>query len=123
MSKSKGNVIAPDKVIKQYGSEILRLWVALSDYQHDLKISDGILQQTAEQYRKLRNTFRFLMANVDGLERIVEPSEYGELDRWILAKAKDVFDNFNSEMANYEFARAFINSISLSLANISSPSW
>ncbi len=51
MSKSKGNVVAPDKVIKQYGSEILRLWVALSDYQNDLKISNSILKQTAEHYR------------------------------------------------------------------------
>ncbi len=107
MSKSKGNVIAPDKVIKKYGSEILRLWVALSDYQHDLKISDGILQQTAEQYRKLRNTFRFLMANVDGLERIIEPHEYGELDRWILAKAKVVFDSVNASFAEYDFLRGF----------------
>jgi len=64
MSKSKGNVVAPDKVIKQYGSEILRLWVALSDYQNDLKISNNILKQTAEQYRKIRNTFRFLLANM-----------------------------------------------------------
>ena len=107
MSKSKGNVIAPDKVIKQYGSEILRLWVALSDYQHDLKISDGILQQIAEQYRKLRNTFRFLMANVDGLEKIVEPSEYGELDRWILTRAKEVFDSVNASFAEYDFLRGF----------------
>jgi isoleucyl-tRNA synthetase len=107
MSKSKGNVIAPDKVIKKYGSEILRLWVALSDYQSDLKISDGILQQTAEQYRKLRNTFRFLMANVDGLEKIVEPSEYGELDRWILSRAKEVFASVNSSFQEYDFLRGF----------------
>ena len=107
MSKSKGNVIAPDKVIRQYGSEILRLWVALSDYQHDLKISDGILQQIAEQYRKLRNTFRFLMANVDGLEKIVEPSEYGELDRWILTRAKEVFDSVNASFTEYDFLRGF----------------
>ncbi len=107
MSKSKGNVIAPDKVIKQYGSEILRLWVALSDYQHDLKISDAILKQTAEQYRKLRNTFRFLMANVDGLERVVEPNEYNEIDRWILAKAKEIFDDVNHSFGEYDFLRGF----------------
>jgi isoleucyl-tRNA synthetase len=107
MSKSKGNVIAPDKVIKQYGSEILRLWVALSDYQQDLKISNGILKQTAEQYRKLRNTFRFLLANVDGLEKIVEPSEYGELDRWILIKAREVFALVNSSFAENDFLRGF----------------
>jgi isoleucyl-tRNA synthetase len=107
MSKSKGNVVAPQEVTKQFGSEILRLWVALSDYQSDLKISKNILQQTAEQYRKIRNSFRFLLANLDGLEEILSIEEFGELDKWILAKAKEVFDNFNKEMANYEFARAF----------------
>ncbi|CAA6804877.1 MAG: Isoleucyl-tRNA synthetase (EC [uncultured Sulfurovum sp.] len=107
MSKSKGNVVAPDKVIKQYGSEILRLWVALSDYQHDLKISDGILQQTAEQYRKLRNTFRFLLANVEGLEAVVEPSEYGEIDRWVLGRAGEVFASVKNSFDEYDFLRGF----------------
>jgi len=94
MSKSKGNVVAPDKVVKEYGSEILRLWVALSDYQSDLKISDNILKQTAEQYRKIRNTFRFLLANVDDLDAYVANDAYGELDRWILTKASKVFNDF-----------------------------
>ncbi len=107
MSKSKGNVVAPDKVIKQYGSEILRLWVALSDYQTDLKISDGILKQTAEQYRKIRNTFRFLLANVNDLETYVEPNEYGELDRWILVKARDVFVSVKASFDAYDFLRGF----------------
>ncbi len=107
MSKSKGNVVAPDKVIKEYGSEILRLWVALSDYQSDLKISDGILKQTAEQYRKIRNTFRFLLANVDDLEAYVDESAYGELDRWILTKAKEVFISVKSSFDAYDFLRGF----------------
>ncbi len=107
MSKSKGNVVAPDKVIKQYGSEILRLWVALSDYTTDLKISDNILKQTAEQYRKIRNSFRFLLANLDGLDEVLSINEFGELDKWILSKANEVFSEFNKEMTNYEFARAF----------------
>jgi len=107
MSKSKGNVIAPDKVIKQYGSEILRLWVALSDYQNDLKISNDILNQTAEQYRKLRNTFRFLIANIDGLEKVVSPSEYGELERWILTRARDVFSSIQESFNEYDFLKGF----------------
>jgi isoleucyl-tRNA synthetase len=107
MSKSKGNVVAPDKVTKEYGSEILRLWVALSDYQSDLKISSGILKQTAEQYRKIRNTFRFLLANVDDLDAIVEPSAYGELDRWILIKAKAVLGEVKTSFDNYDFLRGF----------------
>ncbi|NKQ41609.1 MAG: isoleucine--tRNA ligase [Sulfurovum sp.] len=107
MSKSKGNVIAPQKVTKQYGSEILRLWVALSDYQSDLKISDGILKQTAEQYRKIRNTFRFLLANVDDLDVLVAPEVYGELDRWILRKASEVFTSVKENFDNYDFLRGF----------------
>jgi len=107
MSKSKGNVVAPQKVTQQYGSEILRLWVALSDYQGDLKISDGILKQTAEQYRKIRNTFRFLLANVDDLDALVAPEAYGELDRWILRKARFVFAEVKENFDRYDFLRGF----------------
>ncbi|GIT98309.1 isoleucine--tRNA ligase [Sulfurovum sp. TSL1] len=107
MSKSKGNVVAPDKVVKEYGSEILRLWVALSDYQSDLKISDNILKQTAEQYRKIRNTFRFLLANVDDLETYVAHDAYGELDRWILTKAAKVFASVKNSFDAYDFLRGF----------------
>jgi isoleucyl-tRNA synthetase len=107
MSKSKGNVVAPNEVTKQFGSEILRLWVALSDYQSDLKISKNILTQTAEQYRKIRNSFRFLLSNLDGLEEILDVNEFGQIDKWIINKAKRVFDDVNKELSNYEFARAF----------------
>ncbi|MGC9350412.1 MAG: isoleucine--tRNA ligase [Sulfurovum sp.] len=107
MSKSKGNVVAPDKVVNQYGSEILRLWVALSDYQSDLKISDNILKQTAEQYRKIRNTFRFLLANVDDLDAIVSVESYGELDRWILAKAGEVFASVKASFEANDFLKGF----------------
>ena len=103
MSKSKGNVVAPETVLKEYGSEILRLWVAMSDYQGDLKISANILKQTAEQYRKLRNTFRIMLANLDGLETIVPYSEMGEIDKWIVSKAKAVFDETHRLFGEYNF--------------------
>lgn len=103
MSKSKGNVVAPDKVLKQYGSEILRLWVALSDYQSDLKISDEILKQTAEQYRKLRNTFRFLLANINDLETVLPYEQMGILDQWIVSKAAHVFDEVHGQFGDYNF--------------------
>ncbi len=106
MSKSKGNVVAPDKVAKQYGTEIIRLWVALSDYQNDLKIGDDILKQIAEQYRKTRNTLRFLLANINDLEEILPVEELGELDKWILAKAKKVFDEADAHFQNYDFSKA-----------------
>jgi len=105
MSKSKGNVIAPEKVIKQYGSEILRLWVALSDYQTDLKISDDILKQTAEQYRKIRNTFRFLMANINDLESISAYEDLGIMDQWIVSKASLVFDEAQKLFGEYNYVQ------------------
>jgi len=105
MSKSKGNVVAPDKVMKQYGSEILRLWVAMSDYQSDLKISDNILKQNAELYRKIRNTARFLLANVSDLEEIVEVEKMGAIDKWVLSRAKSVFDEIQAAFDVYEFSK------------------
>ncbi len=105
MSKSKGNVIAPDKVMKQYGSEILRLWVAMSDYQSDLKISDNILKQNAELYRKIRNTARFLLANINGLESLLPIEDLGEIDKWILQRTKNVFDEIQDCFNVYEFSK------------------
>ncbi len=105
MSKSKGNVVAPQDVAKRYGVEILRLWVAMSDYQSDLKISDNILKQIAEQYRKLRNTFRFMLANINDLVALNE--DFGPIDRWILAKAKEVFSEVESNFEHYEFSKGF----------------
>ena len=106
MSKSKGNVVAPDKVLKEFGSEILRLWVASSDYQGDLKISDDILKQIAENYRKLRNTFRIMLANINDLETLVAVEEMGVLDRWILEKASKVFADVMKNFNDYNFVQA-----------------
>jgi isoleucyl-tRNA synthetase len=107
MSKSKGNVVAPNDVVKKYGSEILRLWVAMSDYQSDLKISDNILKQNAEQYRKIRNSFRFLLANINDLDQIVSFDKFSELDRWIMQKAKKVLDSVVKSFENYDFQKGF----------------
>ncbi|MDZ7642444.1 MAG: isoleucine--tRNA ligase [Desulfurivibrio sp.] len=89
MSKSVGNVIAPDKIIKQHGAEILRLWVASEDYRDDIRISENILRQLADAYRKTRNTIRFMLGNLhDFTPARHRRSEEGmaELDRWILAR-------------------------------------
>ena len=64
MSKSSGNVIAPEEILKNYGADILRGWVASSDYAEDLRIDKTILSQHAESYRKIRNTFRFMLGNL-----------------------------------------------------------
>lgn len=107
MSKSKGNVIAPSEIIKTQGSEILRLWVALSHYQSDQNISDEILKQVSEQYRKIRNTIRFLLANAPkSPSDMVSRDELGEIDRWILSQCDKVFDEAYSYFSEYEFAKA-----------------
>ncbi|ADN08846.1 isoleucine--tRNA ligase [Sulfurimonas autotrophica] len=103
MSKSKGNVIAPEKVLKEYGSEILRLWVASSDYQGDLKISQGILKQTSENYRKLRNTFRIMLANINDLESLTPYEDMGDLDKWILNVAQSTLDEVHKQFSEYNF--------------------
>ena len=103
MSKSKGNVIAPEKILKEYGSEILRLWVASSDYQSDLKISQGILKQISENYRKLRNTFRIMLANINDLESLTTYEDMGTLDKWILDVASDVFKDVHKSFSEYNF--------------------
>jgi len=85
MSKSIGNVIAPEEVIKKYGAEILRLWVASEDYRDDIKISDEILRQLSDAYRKIRNTIRFLLGNLydfDPANDRIAYKELDELDRW-----------------------------------------
>ncbi|CAD7288528.1 isoleucine--tRNA ligase [Campylobacter suis] len=119
MSKSKGNVVAPQDVAKTYGVEILRLWVGLSDYSSDLKISDGILKQVSEQYRKIRNTIRFLLANVNDLKSL--SSEFTLLDRWILARAKRAFDECEKCFKSYDFSKGFnilLNFLSADLSGI-----
>ncbi len=105
MSKSKGNVIAPAEVIKELGSEILRLWVAMSDYQSDQKISMNILKQVGEQYKKLRNTIRFLLANINDLEQLSPIEDFNEIDKWIMQSAKETFEESRAFFNNYDFAK------------------
>ncbi len=106
MSKSKGNVVAPESVAKEYGIEILRMWVALSDYTDDLKISNDILKQTAEQYRKIRNTIRFLLANTNDLQKI-QTENFTLIDKWILSRATKAFKSVHSCFCAYDFSKGF----------------
>ncbi len=86
MSKSLGNVISPDDILKKYGVDILRLWVVASDYYDDLKLDNAILQSQAESYRRIRNTFRFLIGNLSDFteEEAIDESEFPELERYLL---------------------------------------
>ncbi|MCI6989784.1 MAG: isoleucine--tRNA ligase, partial [Campylobacter sp.] len=120
MSKSVGNVVAPQDVAKEYGVEILRLWVGLSDYSSDLKISQNILKQVSEQYRKIRNTIRFLLANVSDLKEI-ETSNLSPLDKWILTRATAVFKEVEVAFRNYDFSKGFntlLNFLSADLSGV-----
>jgi isoleucyl-tRNA synthetase len=107
MSKSKGNGVAPSDIAKRYGVEILRLWVGTSDYTTEIKISENIIKQVAEQYRKIRNTFRFLLSCIDDLEVVLEPKELGVIDRWILSVSKGVFDEVKNAFKAYDFSKGY----------------
>ncbi|TLD85619.1 isoleucine--tRNA ligase [Helicobacter sp. MIT 05-5294] len=104
MSKSKGNVIAPKDVLKGFGAEILRLWVAQSDYQNDQRISNNILKQVSENYRKIRNTIRFLLANIESLESL-ELEHLSQIDLWIMERANTCFSLVCSLFNAYEFSK------------------
>ncbi len=90
MSKSVGNVVAPQEVTNKLGADILRLWVASTDYRGEIAVSDEILKRAADSYRRVRNTSRFLLANLNGfkVEDAVAEEDMVALDRWIVARAK-----------------------------------
>jgi isoleucyl-tRNA synthetase len=106
MSKSKGNVVSPQKVADTLGAEILRLWVAATDYSGELNISDEILKRVVESYRRIRNTLRFLLANTadfDPAQHAVPLGELFELDRFALAQAQAMAISVEADYARYEF--------------------
>ncbi|MEL6582556.1 MAG: isoleucine--tRNA ligase [Pseudomonadota bacterium] len=105
MSKSLGNTVAPQKVVDQYGADILRLWVAQSDYTVDLRIGDEILKGVADSYRRLRNTFRFILGNLSDFDaaEAVEAAEMPELERWVLHRLSELDQVVRDGYANYDF--------------------
>lgn len=109
MSKSLGNTVAPQEVIEQYGADILRLWVAQSDYTADLRIGKEILKGTADAYRRLRNTMRFMLGALAGFsdaERIA-PTEMPELERWVLHRLAELDARVREGYAAYDFQGVF----------------
>jgi len=110
MSKSLGNGIDPADVIKEYGADILRLWVASSDYTTDIKISKDLLKQLSEVYRKIRNTARYILGNINDFNPntdSVDYSEMNELDRWALYKMTNLIKKVNEAYSSYEFHMMF----------------
>ena len=108
MSKSKGNVVAPQKVMDTYGADILRLWVASTDYSGELTISDEILKRVADSYRKIRNTLRFLLANVADFDAKTQSVPYEhllEIDRYALGMLSDLSKTCYQAYEVYELHR------------------
>ena len=106
MSKSKGNVIAPQKVMDTYGADILRLWAASTDYSGELTISDEILKRVVESYRRIRNTLRFLLANLadfDAEKDMLPLEDWVEIDRYMLAFTKELQNDLTQGYSRYEF--------------------
>ncbi|MBV1865794.1 MAG: isoleucine--tRNA ligase [Rhodobacteraceae bacterium] len=109
MSKSLGNTIVPEQVVRQYGADILRLWVAQADYTADQRIGDEILKGTADGYRRLRNTLRFMLGNLDGFtdaER-VDPADMPELEQWVLHRLSELSDVVENGYNSYNFQNVF----------------
>ena len=112
MSKSTGNIILPEDILKKYGADILRVWVAASDYAEDLRIDFSILNQHAESYRKIRNTFRFLLGNLKDQKTEFnfdsdEVFNWPDLEKYMLHKIYILNQNFKSYLKEYNFHKLY----------------
>jgi isoleucyl-tRNA synthetase len=109
MSKSLGNVTAPQDVIDQSGADILRLWVVGSDYSEDLRIGPEILKRQVDLYRRLRNTLRYLIGNLDGFQESerLDPSEMPELERWVLHRVSEIDTVVRKGIDDFDFHQLF----------------
>jgi isoleucyl-tRNA synthetase len=110
MHKSLGNAIEPEQVIKHHGAEILRLWAASVEFSQDVRLSETILTRLVDAYRKLRNTFRYLLGNLhdfDPRKDATPADQFQEIDQWILVKAADLVERCRGWYENYEFHRVY----------------
>jgi isoleucyl-tRNA synthetase len=106
MSKSVGNVVAPEEVIKKFGAEILRLWVAAQDYRDDIRISQEILQRLSDAYRRIRNTARYILGNIHDFDPAIDSvadADLLEIDRWALGKLEELVARVERSYEDYEF--------------------
>ena len=112
MHKSAGNVISPEDLIKNYGAEIIRLWVAGEDYRDNIRLSEEILQRLTEAYRRIRNTCRYLLGNLNGFDPINDKIPYKdmeELDRWALIRLQEMNERVLKAYDNFEFHLVYHN--------------
>ena len=125
MSKSTGNVISPEDILKNYGADILRAWVASSDYAEDLRIDNGILAQHAESYRKIRNTFRFILGNLnDNFNRpkieSLDIKSFNELEQYILHKLFMLDQSIEENFKSYNFHKLYKELLNFCTLDLSS---
>jgi isoleucyl-tRNA synthetase len=122
MSKSLGNTTAPQKVAEQNGAEILRLWAASSDFTEDLRIGPDIIKTSVDSYRRLRNTLRFMLANLEGFDDAerIHPKDMPELERFILARLAELDREVREGYSHYDFNRVFTTLFHFATADLSS---
>ena len=125
MSKSTGNVISPEDILKNYGADILRAWVASSDYAEDLRIDKTILAQHAESYRKIRNTFRFILGNIqDNFDKqslkSLDIKKFNELEQYILHKLFLLDQSVKENLKNYNFHKLYKELLNFCTLDLSS---
>ncbi|WP_296479270.1 class I tRNA ligase family protein, partial [Roseinatronobacter sp.] len=121
MSKSLGNTVAPQEVIDEYGADILRLWVAQSDYTVDLRIGKEILKGVADSYRRLRNTMRFMLGNLSGFDDAerVATADMPELEQWVLHRLAELDAEVRKGYAAYDFQGVFQKLFSFATSDLS----
>ena len=106
MSKSLGNTVSPQEIIEKFGADILRLWVASTDYRNDIRISQSIIDNLVEMYRRVRNTYRYLLSNVFDFNPSTDsvlPKDMDEMDRWILSRLQGLVNRVTQGFEAYEF--------------------
>jgi len=106
MSKSKGNVVAPQEIANKYGADILRLWISAADYRYEMTVSDEIISRTADSYRRIRNTARFLLANLNGFNPATDAVAYDDLlplDKWAIGHAAKIQQEVMTAYDEYNF--------------------
>ncbi len=110
MSKSLGNVVTPQEIIDKYGADILRMWVASTDYRNDVKLSMKMMNQYVESYRKIRNTLRFILGNISDFDYEKDAVKFDkllEIDKWMLSRFKTITDQITGFYEDYEFYKMY----------------
>jgi isoleucyl-tRNA synthetase len=122
MSKSEGNYVSPDELIDKYGADVVRLWAVSVDFTEDMKIGQEVMQSNIEAYRKIRNTFRFLLGNLSNFsdDEIVEYKDLPELERYILHRLSEVNDVILDGYDKYDLKIVFQNLLNFSNLDLSS---